>query len=55
MSEDPPFLIEYFSGMEKGDFYEESVEGGNIRIGCGKLSFLSNLPFSLYLEVLNVK
>ena len=21
------FLIEYFSGIEKGDFYEESVEG----------------------------
>ena len=21
------FLIEYFSGIEKGDFYEEPVEG----------------------------
>tara|TARA_Y100001968_G_C19178358_1_gene629125 strand:- start:676 stop:783 length:108 start_codon:yes stop_codon:yes gene_type:complete len=21
-----PFLIEYFSGIEKGDFYEEPVE-----------------------------
>ena len=27
MSEDPPFLIEYLTGIEKGDFYEEPVEG----------------------------
>jgi len=27
MSEEPPFLIEYFTGIEKGDFYEEPVEG----------------------------
>ena len=24
---DPPFLIEYFAGIEKGDFYEEPVQG----------------------------
>ncbi len=23
----PKFLIEYFSGIEKGDFYEEPVQG----------------------------
>ena len=23
----PEFLIEYFSGIEKGDFYEEPIEG----------------------------
>jgi len=23
----PEFLIEYFSGIENGDFYEEPVEG----------------------------
>ncbi len=27
MSEEPLFLIEYFTGIEKGDFYEEPVEG----------------------------
>ena len=27
MSEELPFLIEYFTGIEKGDFYEEPVEG----------------------------
>ena len=28
MSEDPhQYLIEYFAGMKKGDFYEEPVEG----------------------------
>ena len=24
---DPQYLIEYFSGIEKGDFYEEPIEG----------------------------
>ena len=27
MSEEPLFLIEYFTGIEKGDFYEEPVQG----------------------------
>ena len=27
MSEDPPFLIEYFSGIENGDSYKEPVSG----------------------------
>ena len=26
-SEDLPFLIEYFSGIKNGDFYEEPVQG----------------------------
>ena len=26
-SEDPQYLTEYFSGIEKGDFYEEQVQG----------------------------
>ena len=26
-SEDPQYLTEYFSGIEKGDFYEEPVQG----------------------------
>tara|TARA_Y100001968_G_scaffold246425_1_gene230672 strand:- start:806 stop:913 length:108 start_codon:yes stop_codon:yes gene_type:complete len=26
-SEDPQYLNEYFSGKEKGDFYEEPVQG----------------------------
>ena len=25
-SEDPKYLTEYFSGIEKGDFYEEPVQ-----------------------------
>ena len=27
MSEGTPFLIEYFSDIENGDFYEEPVQG----------------------------
>ncbi len=27
MSEEPPFLTEYFAGIKKGDFYEEPVQG----------------------------
>ena len=26
-SKDPQYLTEYFSGIEKGDFYEEPVQG----------------------------
>ena len=26
-SEDPQYLTEYFSGIEKGDFFEEPVQG----------------------------
>ena len=26
-SENPQYLTEYFSGKEKGDFYEEPVQG----------------------------
>ena len=26
-NEDPQYLTEYFSGIEKGDFYEEPVQG----------------------------
>ena len=26
-SEDPQYLTEYFSGIEKGDFYEEPIQG----------------------------
>ena len=26
-NEDPQYLIEYFSGIEKGYFYEEPVQG----------------------------
>jgi len=26
-SEDPKYLTGYFSGIEKGDFYEEPVQG----------------------------
>ena len=26
-NEDPQYLTEYFSGIEKGDFYEEPAQG----------------------------
>ena len=26
-NKDPQYLTEYFSGIEKGDFYEEPVQG----------------------------
>ena len=26
-NEDPKYLTEYFSGLDKGDFYEEPVQG----------------------------
>ena len=26
-NEDPQYLTEYFSGISKGDFYEEQVQG----------------------------
>ena len=26
-NEDPPYITEYFSGIEKGYFYEEPVQG----------------------------
>ena len=31
--EDPQYLTEYFSGLDKGYFYEELVQGESIQIG----------------------
>ena len=34
------FLIEYFSGIEKGDFYEEPVEGEYPGLVVAKLNWI---------------